>query len=334
MDRFFVTYDEECKKLGYEISWFFAGGIKYDFYDNLEAHICSKDLNLEFLDFHRKNEYKTVITHFVELCTPFFKNLKSINDPFIIAVDHNPRPLGGFTKKKRIKNKLKGILYSKYIDLFIGVSKYTADSILKDYGTYLKPKTKIVYNGIATEVYQKRKLENFGKFIVASHLRSSKGIQDLINAISLLSVENKALIQIDIFGEGPMEIKLKEMVKRLELESIFTFKGSTPELPNLFKNYSFLLQPTYMECFSLSILESLASNVPVITTPVGGNEEIVEDGVNGYIFPAQDIEALKNILTEILLSKGEIQKEVAIKIERDFTLKRMVEDHVKLLECI
>ena len=333
MDRFFVSYDEECKKLGYEISWFFAGGRKYDFYDNLEAHICSKDLYSEFLDIHRTNKYNIVITHFVELCTPFFKTIKTTNNPFIISVDHNPRPIEGFPIKKRVKNKLKGILYSKYIDLFIGVSQYTTNCILNDFGKHLQTKTKVVYNGIATDVYLKREAENFGKFIVASHLRTSKGIQDLIKAVSLVSSEAKNKILIDIYGEGPIEKELKDMVESLELDTVFTFKGSTPQLPNLYKNYSFLLQPTYMECFSLSILESLASNVPVVTTPVGGNEEVVINGVNGFIFPAKDIDKLSALLEEILNRSKKIQKNTFSEIEENFNLSRMVNEHIRLLPC-
>jgi len=334
MDRFFVSYDEECKKLGYEISWFFAGGRKYDFYDNLEVHICSKDLCLEFLNFYQKNEYNIVITHFVELCTPFFKTIKTINNAFIISVDHNPRPIGGFPIKKRAKNKLKGILYSKYIDLFIGVSRYTTNCILNDFGKHLQAKTKVVYNGIATDVYLKREAENLGKFIVASHLRSSKGIQDLIKAVSLVSSDAKNKMIIDIYGDGPIENELKELVGSLELDTVFTFKGSTPELPNLYKNYSFLLQPTYMECFSLSILESLASNVPVVTTPVGGNKEVVINGVNGFIFPAKDVDKLSALLEEILNRSKKIEKNTFSEIEENFNLSRMVNEHITLLSCI
>ena len=190
-----------------------------------------------------------------------------------------------------------------------------------------------MYNGIVKDVYFKKKTENFGKFIVASHLRTSKGIQDLIKAVSLLSSEAKKKMIIDIYGEGPIENELKELVESLELNTVFTFKGSTPQLPNLYKNYSFLLQPTYMECFSLSILESLASNVPVVTTPVGGNEEVVINGVNGFIFPAKDIGELSGLLEEILNRSKKIQKNTFPEIEENFNLSRMVNEHIRLLPC-
>ena len=334
MDRFFIAYDEVCKKMGYHITWFFAGGEMFDFYNKLHLHICSGNLEADFLKFQKRQKYNIVITHFLELCTPFFKSIKSIGDPKIIAVDHNPRPLGGSPLKKRLKNKVKGRLYSRYIDQFIGVSQYTVDSILNDYGGFLKKKTLVVYNGIATDVYLKRENKNIGKFIVASHLRPSKGIQDLIRAVSQIPCSLRENLLIDIYGEGAMKEELIQLVKKFELENHISFKGSVSNLYELYKDYSYMLQPTYMECFSLSILESLAANVPVITTPVGGNEEIIQNRVNGYIFPAKDIKALAHILTEILVNKSGIESNVSCKIEKDFTLQRMVNNHVKLLECI
>lgn len=331
MDRFFIAYDEACKNEGYNVTWFFSGGEKHQYYDNLEVYVFSKDLKLEFLDFHNKYSYNIIITHFVELCTPFFKNLKSVGNPYTIAVDHNPRPIDGFSFKKRLKNRLKGLLYSKYTDLFIGVSRYTTESIIEDYGKQLSNKTTLVYNGIDTDLYEKRIGENFGKFIVASHLRPSKGIQDLIRAVSLISEEAKNILEIDVFGEGPMEDELKELVRELNLQEVFTFMGSSPNLPSLIYNYSFLLQPTYMECFSLSILESLAANVPVITTQVGGNLEVITDGENGFIFSAGNYEQLSEILQQILDRRLEIPQAVAPLIENNYYLDRMVTDYLDVM---
>ena len=96
-----------------------------------------------------------MVTHFVELCTQFFKEIRKFHKPYVISVDHNPRPINGFPFKKKLKNKVKGKLYSRYIDLFIGVSDYTKQQILKDYGQKLSSKTAVVHNGIAVGEYEK-----------------------------------------------------------------------------------------------------------------------------------------------------------------------------------
>ncbi|MFD1095249.1 glycosyltransferase family 4 protein [Salegentibacter chungangensis] len=334
MDRFFVAYDQACRKRGYSIDWFFAGGEKFELYEELTVHF-SKNIAVEnyFREFSLKNnlQYDVLFTHFVELCTSFFKKIKKDQKPYIIAVDHNPRPVNGFPFRKRVKNKLKGAVCASYIDRFVGVSSYTKAQILKDYGNRLANITRVIYNGIEVERYEKRTDPNFGKFIVASHLRPSKGIQDLICAVDFLPGNLKNMLQIDIYGEGPMETELKQEVRNRGLEKIISFKGSSPDLPDLFSRYSYLLQPTYMECFSLSILESLAANVPVVTTPVGGNLEIIRNNENGFIFETGNVAQLTELIKGILLNEIYITEPVDKLVEKEFNLERMVNNHIELL---
>ena len=334
MDRFYVAYDAQAKALGYKIDWYFSGYTPFEFYKNLTIYThISIQIEAFFLQSLKDKglKYDIVVTHFIALCTPFFKQIKETGVQQIIAVDHNPRPLDGFPLIKKLKNKLKGVIYSKYIDQFVGVSEYTKKHILKDYGAFLHKKTKVIYNGIDTTVFKKRIEPNTYKFIVTSHLRLSKGIQDLLKAVYELRIELKNSIEIDIYGEGPYEPTLKQLTELYQLTNQVHFKGSSSELNELLVNYSYLLQPTYMECFSLSILESLAANVPVITTTVGGNMEVVTHGENGFIFRPGDINALKTMLQQIMENTIGIQKDTSEMIETDFNLSLMVDNHLKLL---
>lgn len=334
MDRFYVAYDKKAAALGYSIDWYFLEYSPFDFYSELTI-FSSNNQNMESFFLEKVNQerikYDILVTHFLALCTSFFKKAKASGILQTIVVDHNPRPLEGFPLSKIIKNKIKGILFSRYIDQFIGVSEYTRKCILKDYGSFLDKKTSVIYNGIDTSVFVKRTQENRHKFVVSSHLRHSKGIQDLINAVSILEGNIKNQIQIDVYGEGPYEIELLELTKENNLENSIHFKGGSSQLNQLLSNYSYLLQPTYMECFSLSILESLAANVPVITTKVGGNLEIIENKINGFIFEPKDHSAFAFILKNIVLGNLKIDKDVSVQIEEDFNLEKMVTNHIQLL---
>jgi len=334
MDRFWLAYDAKAKALGYEVDWYFVEYSGFDFFSGLNIFSANnKNVEQFFLEKVSKEnlQYDILVTHFVALCTSFFKKAKEKDIQKIIAVDHNPRPLEGFPISKILKNKLKGILYSQYIDQFIGVSEYTRKHILKDYGFFLGQKTSVIYNGIDTSVFVKRAQENKNKFVVSSHLRYSKGIQDLIKAVAVLDEEIKNQIQIDVYGEGPYEKELLEMTQMNHLEEIIHFKGGSSRLNTILSNYCYLLQPTYMECFSLSILESLAANVPVITTTVGGNLEVIENNTNGFIFQPKDYSALADILKNIVLGNSKIDNDVSIQIETDFNLEKMVNEHIQLL---
>ncbi|WP_264535032.1 glycosyltransferase family 4 protein [Flavobacterium sp. N1736] len=336
MDYFFWDFDKKCKENNIEVHWFFPNTSNHGEYSNLTIH-SNKTQSVEnnFLSFCKQHqtEYSHIITHFVELCTPFFYKISKLSKAKIIAVDHNPRPLGGYSFKKKLNKRLKGILFSRYIDLFVGVSDYTVNAILEDFGSHLKSKTQTVYNGVILDSILVRETRNTAKpsFLVASHLRESKGIQDLIEAVNLLPTQIKNEIAITVYGDGPYKKQLEEKIKQYALEKSFVFMGSKANLNEIFFQYDYMLQPTHMECFSLSILESLAANVPVITTNVGGNTEAITHEENGYIFEAKDIKTLAKILEDIYLGNKKISVNTRELIANFFSLPKMVENHFKLI---
>jgi len=340
MDRFFKAYDTALKEKVYDPIWFFKDFTYFDFFMKLNI-ISAKNTSIEafFLGYCNKNDLKfdTVITHFLQPVSPFFRKVKKQMNPYIINVDHNPRPLEGFPLMKRIKNLLKGLMYGKYVDKLVGVSEYTSKHIINDFGNIVKNKTDVIYNGIAVANFKKQQLDRTMlpiKFIVVSHLRESKGIQDLLEALIQIDRKLYVDIKVDIYGDGPYKNELIQLQHEYKLENVVYFKGNSPKLNELFHQYHYMLQPTYMECFSLSILESLASNVPVITTTVGGNPEIIKNGVNGFIFEPKDVAALTKIIQDIVENKISISKDVYGNIEKNFTLDIMVENHIKLVACI
>lgn len=337
MDYFFWLFDKKCKENSIEVDWFFPNKSIHGDYSKLQIIENNYD-NVEYffakyLEVHNEN-YCVVITHFVELCTPIFKKISKLSAAKIIAVDHNPRPLNGYPLKKKIAKIAKGFLYSKYIYKFIGVSEYTTNEILKDFGNHLKSKTQTIYNGVLIDDILKREKRNRSNpsFLVASHLRKSKGIQDLIDAVVLLPDAIKPKIVIDIYGDGPYKSVLLDKVKTKKVEANFNFKGSKSNLKAIFHQYDYMLQPTHMECFSLSILESLAANVPVITTNVGGNEEVITNGQNGFIYKAKNCMELKSILENLFLGDIKIMTDTRLLIEERFSLDKMVDNYLNLLQ--
>ncbi|OXA81509.1 group 1 glycosyl transferase [Flavobacterium frigidimaris] len=336
MDYFFWDFDKKCKENNIHVDWFFPNKSNHGKYSDLNIYTNKiESVENNFLSFCKQNntEYTYIITHFVELCTPFFYKIKKFSNAKVIAVDHNPRPLNGYSFKKKINKKIKGIWFSRFIDVFVGVSNYTVKEILKDFGSHLKPKTKTIYNGVILDTIVSREARNTIKpiFLVASHLRESKGIQDLIEAVQLLPLKIKKEIKITIYGDGPYKQQLINKIKEYSLENCFDFMGSKSNLNEIFSKYDYMLQPTHMECFSLSILESLAANVPVITTNVGGNTEVVSSGKNGYIFHAKNIQELKQILEDVYLGNKKISINTRELIANSFSLPKMVDNHLKLI---
>jgi len=342
MDRFFKLFNTKLKENGFKVKWFFLKYEPFGFYQDFEIITPQSGEKITecFLKYikYQNLSFDILISHFIETISPFYKKCKLLGIKKVIAVDHMPRPLEGYAIGKKLKRKIKGLLYSKYTDEIIGVSSYIIDMTKNDYGKKASKKVQVIYNGIDVDKFHYKTdfhKKDTVKFIVPTNLRPEKGIQDLILAVNSMNTNITDKFTIDIFGIGSHEDVLKKMVLDTNLSNIISFKGSTTELHKLFAEYDYTIQPTYMEVFSLTILESLASNVPVITTPVGGNLEAVTDGVNGFIFNPKDQGKLAEIMTRIISNKLEIKnKDLRTNIELNFTVELMVENHFNTLKCI
>jgi len=337
MDYFFWQFDFQCKKNNIEVDWFFPNTSHHGGYSDLTIYASETEtVEKYFLKFCEQNNtnYSHIITHFIELCTPFFKKAKLLSNAKIIAIDHNPRPLNGYPLEKKFKKKFKGLLYSKYIDAFIGVSDYTKTELIKDFGLQIKNKIQVIHNGIDIDAIQVRTERSPTKpsFLTASHLRESKGIQDLIQAVCLLPESIKQEIVIDIHGDGPHREQLQNQVKKLSLESCFNFKGSISNLKAIYCDYDYLIHPSYEETFCYTVVEALAANTKVITTNEGGNVlGIITNMDNGFLFGAKNIKQLSALITEIWRGNLKIIKETRSDIEQRFSLEKMVDNHIKLI---
>jgi glycosyltransferase involved in cell wall biosynthesis len=98
-------------------------------------------------------------------------------------------------------------------------------------------------------------------------------------------------------------------------------------LAELFRESDIFVLPTRAECFGLVLTEAMASGLPVVTTPVGGIPEVVDDGVTGLLIPPGDVSALDEALSHLIderpyrLGLGEFGRHVA---EERFDARRNV----------
>jgi L-malate glycosyltransferase len=332
MDYFFWNFNQKCSENNIQVDWFFPNLSQHGRYKELaifETHY--ENVEHYFLNHYAHKQYDSIITHFIELCTSFFKMFKKVSQANVIVVDHNPKPIHGFGWKKKVEKRIKGILFSKYIDQFISVSEYSRQQIIKDFGMQIKPKCKVIFNGLDTKKYSKKtNVEIKGKCIVASHLRKEKGIQDLILAVSRLVNDVDFNVVIDVFGDGVYKEELQKMVASFSLQQYFVFKGSVSNLHEIYHEYDFLIHPSHGETFCFSVVESLLSNLPVITTEHQGNVlGLIHPGKNGYLYEVGDIDGLKKILKTKLSTPLIIDSH---DVEQQFALENMVQHYFNLLQ--
>jgi glycosyltransferase involved in cell wall biosynthesis len=91
---------------------------------------------------------------------------------------------------------------------------------------------------------------------------------------------------LSFFGEGPDSEHLQNAAKFFGLEKRVEFRGYVRDLKNIWSNHHLMILPSRGEGLPLAILEAMMCGRPTVATDVGGNREILEDGVTGFIADA------------------------------------------------
>ena len=147
-------------------------------------------------------------------------------------------------------------------------------------------------NGVDAETFRPalRPPDTF-TILHVGRLTAQKGTAQLLEALRILhdDAEHEAFRCI-IAGDGPLRVELERQAQRLDLGKHIVFLGwvGRAELPALYRRASVFVLPTAEEGMANVILEAMASGLPIITTNARGNEELVEDGVNGVLLSSRE----------------------------------------------
>ena len=144
-------------------------------------------------------------------------------------------------------------------------------------------------------------------FVQACRLVPKKGLPTALIAFDrFLKAFPKA--KFIIAGDGPMRGELTKLVNELGIQSAVTFAGflSQPELYELYVNAHVFLHPSELppdsnqEGVPNSMLEAMATGLPVVATNHGGIPEAVTDGINGFLVPERDDKGLADAMVKLV----------------------------------
>lgn len=140
--------------------------------------------------------------------------------------------------------------------------------------------------------------QNEKVIIHISNFRSVKRIPDLIRAFAL--VVEKLPSKLLLVGEGPEVPRIRRLVDMLGVTDHVLFTGRRDDLPELLSFSDVMVLPSEKEAFGLVLLEAFACGVPAVGTNAGGIPEVIEEGINGYIVPIGDPDAIAERTLRIL----------------------------------
>lgn len=212
----------------------------------------------------------------------------------------------------------------------INVCKFPAGSLIVilngiNLGMYLKDSGVNVLTGLGLD-------KNNFIIISVGRLVEIKGHDIVIEAMCHIRKCFRP-VKLLIVGDGPEKEKYARMIQDKRLEDIVMLLGFRDDIPDLLNSADCFVLASRSEGLSCSILEAMAAGLPVVTTDVGGNSELVENNISGYLVPPEEPIMLANKLLEIIEDdekRGKFGNKSLEIVHNKFSVTTMVEHYVSL----
>ena len=190
-------------------------------------------------------------------------------------------------KIKSLQNNLK----------IVGCSKITSKLFKECYRIDDRFVTTI-YNPIDIDFYKSAKEEHDSiNFVHIGRFHYIKNHEMLIRAFKKAFGSKQMNAKLYLAGDGPLLNEMKELVFSLGLQDDVVFLGQVDNIPQLLKSMDVFVLSSRSEACPISILEAMASGLPVISTKVGGVPELVTN--NGILVESEDEHAFCEAMMEL-----------------------------------
>jgi glycosyltransferase involved in cell wall biosynthesis len=214
---------------------------------------------------------------------------------------------------------------------YVGVSRDVARELVERF-RYPPSKVTVGYNAV--------RLERFGEpappglreqiggsperplVLTPARLDEQKGLPFLLRAAAGLPG-----VDFVLAGEGPERASLEALAAELGVAGRIHFLGYRGDIPQLLAACDVFALPSLYEGSSLAVLEAMAARRPVVSSAIGGTDELIDDGSDGLLVEPGDAEALAAALRRLLDDPGlrdSLAARARERVERDFTPAAMV----------
>ena len=166
-------------------------------------------------------------------------------------------------------------------------------------------------------------------------LEAAQKGQDLLFQVLSLPHWRERSLRVTVVGSGMNERRLRMLADSLRLNSV-EFAGFRDDIEDVWRKHHALVLPSRYEGFPLALVEAMLCGRPCIVTDVGGNRELVRDGINGFLAKAPTVELLNEAMNRAWECRGRLREmgEQAACDVRKFVPADPAEDFVRELESL
>ncbi len=267
--------------------------------------------------------------------------------PYRVHGEHgrDVQDMDGTSRKYQLLRRVLSPLIHRFIPLSRELESYLAGRIGVSPG-----KMKRICNGVDAETFRPSRngfaqlpVKHFaepGSIVIGTvgrmqEVKNPLLLADAFIRLTGLRSEEKERLRLVMVGEGPLRPQVETALRAAGVDSMAWLPGSRDDVPDLLRSMDIFVLPSRAEGISNTILEAMASGVPVVATRVGGNPELVEDGVTGVLVPSENAELMARAVSEYV-GDTEVRKAHGragrLKVERAFSIDRMVENYLAVYD--
>ncbi len=230
--------------------------------------------------------------------------------------------------------------YRPFVNYYLALSQDLREYLT----TQVKvPENKVlqIYNGVDTDRFHPARIDHsipgcpFSRhehWIVGtvSRMQTVKDQPMLVRAfIRALEIDPSlsGRLRLAIIGDGPLRAKCKQLLEAARIGDLAWLPGERGDVTEIMGGLDCFVLPSLAEGISNTILEAMASGLPVIATDVGGNADLVNAGITGQIVPTGDPQALADQIVKLAnapsqaKTTGQLGRE---RVEQRFSMNAMV----------
>jgi len=264
----------------------------------------------KFSDIIKSRNYSVIHAQFGPGSIYALYYARKFNIPLVITYGGYDVPVL-MTKRRFNPRYWRYTLFSKMMlntaSLFLPVSKDLADKLVQLGAS--ADKVKVFHRGIVIPENLKEKKRDMNdplKVIMIGRFVEKKGFEYGIKAVAESVKEGKNVVMI-IIGDGPLKESYQSLIKDLSMEKQITIQGNMPQ-KDVFEKMEecdVVMVPSVVakngdtEGITNVLKEGCARGLVALITDHGGNPEIVEDGITGFIVPERDVQSIKEKLIQL-----------------------------------
>ena len=152
------------------------------------------------------------------------------------------------------------------------------------------------------KIAKNKKIKNSKLIIgVVGAYKIEKGYDDIINLVKVLDADIE--IEIHCYGYGDKRLIRSRVANRQSNHVGIFFHDFSNNILNIISGFDLLIHPSRREGLPVSVMEAMCLGVPIVATNIRGCRDLINDKIDGRLYPPKDVHALHAILDDFLINK-------------------------------